>query len=124
MAELDESQFVRQMLLRRGQIAWFLGAGASAGAGIPTDGHMITGVKASLFASAHGRINFHDRVPQTDVGRLFVHASLFKCRPQGWRIERCDVIPLLLVAQEGGRRRRRRRRLCADVRSGGVLLYP
>jgi hypothetical protein len=54
LAELDESQFVRQMLIRGGQIAWFLGAGASAGAGIPTAGHMIMDFKASLFASAHG----------------------------------------------------------------------
>lgn len=50
---ITESEFARLALIRRGQLAWFLGAGASASAGVPTAGHMIADFKASLYASAH-----------------------------------------------------------------------
>lgn len=50
---LSPADFVRQFTMRSTQIAWLLGAGASAAAGVPTAGHMIAGFKADLFASAH-----------------------------------------------------------------------
>src|SRR6266496_3842129 len=53
IARLSASDFVRRYAVRSPQLAWFLGAGASAAAGIPTAGHMIADFKADLFASAH-----------------------------------------------------------------------
>lgn len=50
---ITEPEFARLALVRGGQLAWFLGAGASASAGVPTAWHMITAFKASLYASAH-----------------------------------------------------------------------
>lgn len=49
---MGEAEFARLIALRRGQVAWFLGAGASASAGVPTAAHMIADFKASLYASA------------------------------------------------------------------------
>jgi NAD-dependent SIR2 family protein deacetylase len=50
---LPAQDFVRRFAMRSEQIAWFLGAGASASAGIPTAWHMINGFKADLFAASH-----------------------------------------------------------------------
>lgn len=52
MDSISEGDFARLALIRRGQLAWFLGAGASASAGVPTAAHMIAEFKASLYASA------------------------------------------------------------------------
>jgi NAD-dependent SIR2 family protein deacetylase len=52
-AMLSQEDFVRRFTMRSTQIAWLLGAGASAAAGVPTAGHMIAGFKADLFAAAH-----------------------------------------------------------------------
>lgn len=49
---ITEAEFARLALVRTGQLAWFLGAGSSASAGLPTAWHMITDFKASLYASA------------------------------------------------------------------------
>lgn len=52
MDRITEGDFARLALIRRGQLAWFLGAGASASAGVPTAAHMITEFKVDLYASA------------------------------------------------------------------------
>ena len=52
MDRITEGDFARLALIRRGQLAWFLGAGSSASAGVPTAAHMITEFKAALYASA------------------------------------------------------------------------
>lgn len=52
MDRIDEGDFARLALIRGGQLAWFLGAGASASAGVPTAAHMIAEFKAALYASA------------------------------------------------------------------------
>lgn len=49
---ITESEFARVAIIRNGQLAWFLGAGASASAGVPTASHMIADFKASLYCSA------------------------------------------------------------------------
>jgi len=46
--------FVRAFSQRAGQLAWFLGAGTSAGAGIPTGLDMITDFKTQLFCAQIG----------------------------------------------------------------------
>jgi NAD-dependent SIR2 family protein deacetylase len=51
--KLSQADFVRRFDVRSTQIAWLLGAGASAAAGVPTANHMIGGFKADLFASDH-----------------------------------------------------------------------
>lgn len=52
MDRITEDDFARLSLIRRGQLAWFLGAGTSASAGVPTAAHMIAEFKAALYASA------------------------------------------------------------------------
>jgi len=49
---ITEDDFARLSLIRQGQLAWFLGAGTSASAGVPTAAHMIAEFKAALYASA------------------------------------------------------------------------
>lgn len=49
---ITEADFARLALIREGQLAWFLGAGTSASAGVPTAAHMIAEFKAALYASA------------------------------------------------------------------------
>src|SRR5687767_13917976 len=45
------SEFARIYQVRGAQMMWFLGAGASANANVPTAGDMIWEFKASLYAS-------------------------------------------------------------------------
>jgi hypothetical protein len=48
----EHDQFLRSFPMRGPEIMWFLGAGASASAGIPTAWHMIWEFKRSLFCSS------------------------------------------------------------------------
>lgn len=49
--QLDSADFARRFSLRRGNLMWFLGAGASAAAGIPTAWDMVWEFKQLLFVS-------------------------------------------------------------------------
>jgi hypothetical protein len=49
--ELDSDDFTRRFGLRAGNLMWFLGAGASASAGIPTAGDMVWEFKQLLYVS-------------------------------------------------------------------------
>jgi NAD-dependent SIR2 family protein deacetylase len=51
---LSGPQFATRFCLRPSQLAWFLGAGASASAGIPTGYAMITDFKKRLFCQLSG----------------------------------------------------------------------
>lgn len=48
------SEFARLYQVRGSQLMWFLGAGASANADVPTAGDMIADFKASIYASRQG----------------------------------------------------------------------
>lgn len=50
---MDLSEFLRLYPMRAPQMMWFLGAGASAAAGIPTAYHMIWEFKRSLYCSGN-----------------------------------------------------------------------
>lgn len=80
-ATLTTEDFVRRFAMRSAQIAWLLGAGSSAAAGIPTAGHMIADFKASLFASAHKiarrEIAVDDPVWAHQISRYFDGANGF-----------------------------------------------
>ena len=49
--KITADDFVRRFSMRAGNLMWFLGAGASASAGIPTAGQMIWEFKQKLFVS-------------------------------------------------------------------------
>lgn len=49
--ELGSDDFTRRFALRAGNLMWFLGAGASASAGIPTAGDMVWEFKQLLYVS-------------------------------------------------------------------------
>jgi hypothetical protein len=49
--EIGADDFARRFSLRAGNLMWFLGAGASASAGIPTAGDMIWEFKQTLFVT-------------------------------------------------------------------------
>lgn len=49
--EIQADDFCRRFSMRPGKLMWFLGAGASAAAGIPTAGDMIWEFKQKLFVS-------------------------------------------------------------------------
>ena len=49
--ELGTDDFTRRFALRTPNLMWFLGAGASASAGIPTAGDMIWEFKQLLYVS-------------------------------------------------------------------------
>lgn len=49
---MDASEFLRVFPMRQPNLMWFLGAGASAAAGIPTAGHMILDFKRTLYCTA------------------------------------------------------------------------
>lgn len=49
--EIQPDDFSRRFSMRPGSLMWFLGAGASAAAGIPTAGDMIWEFKQKLFVS-------------------------------------------------------------------------
>ena len=51
MKTISTDDFARRFSIRAGNLMWFLGAGASAGAGIPTAWHMIWEFKQKLFVS-------------------------------------------------------------------------
>jgi NAD-dependent SIR2 family protein deacetylase len=52
VATLDIEQFVRLYPQRAPRIMWFLGAGASAAAGVPTAGQIVWDLKRQLYCSA------------------------------------------------------------------------
>lgn len=52
MVSINVEQFVRLYPQRAQQIMWFLGAGASAAAGVPTAGQMVWDFKRQLFCAA------------------------------------------------------------------------
>lgn len=52
--KVSSEQFARTFSQRAGQLAWFLGAGTSAAARIPTGSDMITDFKARLFCAQTG----------------------------------------------------------------------
>ena len=52
MISIDVEQFVRLYPQRASQIMWFLGAGASAAAGVPTAGQMDWEFKRQLYCAA------------------------------------------------------------------------
>src|SRR5215217_3439797 len=60
---MDVEQFVRLYPQRAPQIMWFLGAGASATAGVPTAGQMVWEFKRQLYCAAQ-------RVPLASVSDL------------------------------------------------------
>lgn len=84
LEEIDEAAFARVVAIRAGQLAWLLGAGASASAGVPTAGQMILDFKAALFASAQrlkrGDIDMDDPVWFDRVERYFDAANGFPFR--------------------------------------------
>src|SRR5579864_6675789 len=59
---MDYSEFLRVFNVRAPNLSWFLGAGASAAAGIPTAGDLIWEFKRNLYCSAEhvSRKNFDD----------------------------------------------------------------
>jgi NAD-dependent SIR2 family protein deacetylase len=59
---MDYSEFLRVFNVRAPNLSWFLGAGASAAAGIPTAGDLIWQFKRNLYCSAEhvSRKNFDD----------------------------------------------------------------
>lgn len=54
ISDLSADEFARMFMVRARNIAWFLGAGASAPAGVPTGYDMILDFKATLYAQAVG----------------------------------------------------------------------
>lgn len=54
ISDLTADEFARLFSVRAPNIAWFVGAGASAPAGIPTGYDMILDFKATLYAQAVG----------------------------------------------------------------------
>lgn len=70
--EIDSDDFARRFALRPGQLMWFLGAGASVSAGVPTAWDMIWQFKQILYAAQR-------RVPLStiaDTGNPSVRALL------------------------------------------------
>ena len=65
---MDKAQFLRLFEIRGPQIMWFLGAGASSAAGIPTAADMIWDFKRRLFCSEQGV----PRVAVSDIGNEIV----------------------------------------------------
>ena len=51
---MDKGEFLRQYPLRSHEFAWFLGAGTSASAGIPTAGQMTWEFKRAIYCSQRG----------------------------------------------------------------------
>lgn len=51
LPEISSDDFVRRITLRPGQLMWFLGAGASVSAGIPSAGDMIWRFKQNLYVT-------------------------------------------------------------------------
>jgi hypothetical protein len=51
ISRIEANDFARRFSLRAGNLMWFLGAGASASAGIPTAWDMIWDFKQRLFIS-------------------------------------------------------------------------
>ena len=69
--EVSLDDFTRRFALRAPSLMWFLGAGASASAGVPTAADLIWEFKQELFVSQR-------RVPRQaveDLGSPAVHAS-------------------------------------------------
>jgi NAD-dependent SIR2 family protein deacetylase len=81
VSTLNQADFVRRFAMRSTQVAWLLGAGASAAAGVPTAGHMISGFKADLFASenkiARREIDVDDPLWALRIRRHFDNANGF-----------------------------------------------
>lgn len=81
ISDLTADEFARLFALRAGNIAWFLGAGASAPAGVPTGYDMILDFKATLYAQAVGlsrsQIDPTDPIWETRVNSHFDGAHGF-----------------------------------------------
>jgi len=54
ISDLTADEFARLFVLRATNLAWFLGAGASAPAGVPTGYDMILDFKATLYTQVIG----------------------------------------------------------------------
>jgi len=56
MEVVDLGRFARQWAVEGRRIAWLLGAGASAAAGVPTAGQIVVDLLARLYTDAHGLV--------------------------------------------------------------------
>jgi NAD-dependent SIR2 family protein deacetylase len=81
VSTLSQADFVRRFAMRSTQVAWLLGAGASAAAGVPTAGHIISGFKADIFAAenkiARREIDVDDPLWASRIRRYFDNANGF-----------------------------------------------
>ena len=91
---LDTAEFLRRHGSRAPSLMWFLGAGASAAAGVPTAGQMIWDFKRSIFCSeervpllacenledlaVRGRIQRHFQPPHPPEGAADEYAHYFE----------------------------------------------
>lgn len=63
---VDLGIFARQWAVEGRRLAWLLGAGASAAAGVPTAGQVVVDLLARLYADAHGLVRQEVRVSNLD----------------------------------------------------------
>lgn len=82
---MDVSSFLRTFSIRSERIMWFLGAGASASAGIPTAWNMIWDFKRTFYCS-------EQRIPKTFVENL--NDERVRLRIQSYLDDRGDCPPL------------------------------
>lgn len=94
LRQLDVAEFLRRHGSRAPSLMWFLGAGASAAAGVPTAGQMIWDFKRSIFCSeervallacenledpsVRGRIQRHFQSPHPAEGATEEYAHYFE----------------------------------------------
>lgn len=94
LRQLDVAEFLRRHGSRAPSLMWFLGAGASAAAGVPTAGQMIWDFKRSIFCSeervallacenledpaVRGRIQRHFQAPHPTEGATEEYAHYFE----------------------------------------------
>jgi len=82
-AVLSVGEFVRLHHLRAPNLMWFLGAGASAAAGIPTAGQMILEFKRCLYCSEHNipaaAVDLGDPVLRRRLERHFDEDPPYPC---------------------------------------------
>jgi hypothetical protein len=82
-ATLSVGEFVRLHHLRAPNLMWFLGAGASAAAGIPTAGQMILEFKRCLYCSEHNipaaAVDLGDPVLRRRLERHFDEDPAYPC---------------------------------------------
>jgi hypothetical protein len=73
---MESDEFIRRYPLHASQFAWLLGAGASAGAGVPTAGMMVWEFKRAIYCSqqgvpVHGFANLADPAVQRRIQSYF-----------------------------------------------------